>query len=274
MAVTDYVPPVSQLLTRGRPELGDRIWSAHLHLGIGPEHADELIRMVSDERLHESEIENEYYAPIHAWRTLAVLRVEQAIQPLLDILWRADEDDWTTDELPTVLARIGPAALEPLHDYLANRANGISPRIAACIAVGDIGKDYPEARDRCVAILMERLNAAAENPEELNGFLVDGLVELRALESLPVMERAFHAGLVDESVRGNWDWVQADLGLKDPAELRNRYWTAGTPAARTPATPTPAELAAAQRRHQAAARKRKQKRKQAVKSRKTNRKRK
>lgn len=271
MPVTDYAPPVNQLLTRGEPSMRDWTWNEYLHLGIGPEHAGELIRMVSDERLHESETKDdiEIWAPVHAWRTLAVLRIEQAVQPLLDNLWQADVDDWTFDELPMVFARIGPAALEPLHEYLADRANGISPRIAACIAVGDIGKDDPEARDRCVAILTERLNAAAENPEELNGFLVDGLVELHAVESVPVMERAFRADLVDKSVRGNWDWVQVDLGLKDPADLGGRYWASPTPTA-----PTPAELAAARHRDEAAARKKKQKRKQAAKSRKMNRKRK
>ena len=39
-------------------------------------------------------------------------------------------------------------------------------------------------------------------------------MELEAVEAAPLMERAFVANLVDESLRGDWEEVQMDLGLK------------------------------------------------------------
>src|SRR5437868_891497 len=44
--------------------------------------------------------------PVTAWRTLADLRADAAVQPLVDILCELDEfDDWTCEELPHVFGK-------------------------------------------------------------------------------------------------------------------------------------------------------------------------
>jgi hypothetical protein len=48
----------------------------------------ELIRMALDEDLHWADTESaEVWAPLHAWRTLAQLRAEAAVEPLIGLLY-------------------------------------------------------------------------------------------------------------------------------------------------------------------------------------------
>lgn len=48
---------------------------------------------------------------------------------------------------------------------------------------------------------------------ELNAFLVSGLLDLRAVESAPVIEEAFAVDRVDIAINGDWEDVQVELGL-------------------------------------------------------------
>ena len=59
-----------------------------------------------------------------------------------------------------------------------------------------------------------QLERFAEQSDSVNAYLISPLLELRAVESAPVMERAFAAGRVDEMAQGDWEDVQIELGLK------------------------------------------------------------
>ena len=76
-----------------------------------------------------------------------------------------------------------------------------------------IGNAHPEARDDCIAALSRVLAGFAGLDPTLNAFLISYLVELKAVETAPLMEQAFAADAVDESVHGDWEDVQVDLGL-------------------------------------------------------------
>jgi hypothetical protein len=210
----DYPEPVSGLLT-----LGDcrkmRQWPDYLALGIGPAHVPDLIRMVQDEELNQVDSDSlEVWAPVHAWRALGQLRSEKAIEPLLGILWRIDDDDdWVGEEVPVVLGMIGPAALPKLTEYLADPGNGLWPRVAAAQALVEIGQRYPEALAGCVAVLTRSLEGFPSHYQTLNAFLISFLVDLKAVEAAPLMEKAFAARRVDISILGDWEDVQVQLGL-------------------------------------------------------------
>jgi len=77
---------------------------------------------------------------------------------------------------------------------------------------------HPDARAECVAIFARQLEGFAEQDPTLNAFLVDPLLDLKAVEAAPVIERAFAADRVDESVVGDWEDVQIALGLKEQRE--------------------------------------------------------
>ena len=222
MGIESYAPPVDKLLTYGDGrEIGEnpKDWPQYLELGIGPEHISDLIRMATDEELRWADADTlEVWAPIHAWRTLAALHAEAAIEPLLPLLDEAEDDDWVVEELPRVYGMIGPAAIPALERYLDDKSHSDWARIIARSFLEEIAEMYPESRDECVAIFTRQLERFAENDEELNGFLVSDLVKLKALEAAPLIERAFAADRVDTFIMGDWYDVQVELGLMSREE--------------------------------------------------------
>jgi len=215
-----YRPPLDQLLSLGEPRRSARSASCPA-LGIRREHVPELIRMATDEKLHTGPAGSPIpWAPVHAWWALAELRAEEAIVPLLGLLRRVDEkdDDWVAEDLPRVFAAIGPAAIQPLTDYLANPSHGEWARVAAARSLSLVAQSHPHTREECVTRLSAQLERFAEQSETFNAFLISPLLDLRAVEAAPVMERAFASGRVDETVQGDWEDAQIDLGLKTERE--------------------------------------------------------
>ena len=84
--------------------------------------------------------------------------------------------------------------------------------------LGHIGQTHPELRAECVARLATQLEKFAEQSDTLNAFLVSPLWDLRAVEAMRVIERAFTSGRVDESVMGDFEDVQIHFGLKRQRE--------------------------------------------------------
>lgn len=141
------------------------------------------------------------------------MRAEAAIEPLLDVLSANEGDDWLREELPEVYRMIGPVAIPALARYLADDAHELFTRVTAAKALERIAEAHPEARDACVAALALQLEQFADNEPEINGFLVSYLVDLKAVEAAPLMQRAFEAGKVDLLILGDWDDVRVELGL-------------------------------------------------------------
>ena len=218
MKPVSYSEPVAQLLTLGEASGYRCPWEDYSALGLTASDVPELIRMATDESLNDAESDSLLvWAPVHAWRALGQLRAESAIEPLLGLLHRVDDgdDDWIGEDMPEVMGLIGPAALPALSAYLRDASHGLWARIAAGECLGNIGSAHPDARDTCVSLLTSQLERFTENDEDLNAFIIASLVDLNAVESAPVMERAFAANAVELSVLGDWQDVQIELGLLD-----------------------------------------------------------
>ena len=220
MTGTHYPPPVDKLLALGDPRNMIE-WPDYVALGLGLEHSPGLIRMALDEELHWAESDRlEVWSPIHAWRALGQLRAESAVEPLLGLLHRIDDDqdDWVGEEIPEVMGMIGPAAIPALAAYVADSSRGLWARVAASASLTEIGQRHPASRADCVATLTRLLEQYQDFDETLNAELVAGLIELHAVESAPVMERVFAARRVDNSVSGDWEDVQIEMGLRQARE--------------------------------------------------------
>ncbi|HXI70746.1 MAG TPA: SEC-C metal-binding domain-containing protein [Verrucomicrobiae bacterium] len=212
-----YAPPASQLLQLGEPRGNERqAWRDYAAMGISTAAVPELIRMATDDVLHDSPRDSQLvWAPVHAWRALGQLRVPEAIAPLLMLFQRADDaDEWVMSDLPKALAQIGAAAIEPVANYLADTTRGEWERVTAADALGHIGQAHPELRAECVTRVAAQLENFAEQSDTLNAFLVAPLWNLRAVEAMSVLERAFASGHVDESVNGDLEDLQIHFGLK------------------------------------------------------------
>ena len=135
MPEVDYSVPVSRLINVGDPResLNHPDWQGGLNwldyqaqFGLQPDHIPELIRMATDDELHQAASDStEVWAPVHAWRALGQLKAAEAIEPLLGLFHFVDDegDDAVGEDLPEVMGMIGPAAIQPVAAYLANSKN-------------------------------------------------------------------------------------------------------------------------------------------------------
>jgi hypothetical protein len=267
--VTEYPPPVNQLLTQGDPR-SEREWPDYLKRGLKPEHIPDLIRLATDPVLNQGDPESkEVWGPLHAWRALGQLRAAEAVGPLLTLLTDDDEfGDWEMEELPEVFGMIGPPAIPPLVAFLDDLSHGTYARSAADSGLTRIAEKHPETRAECVAAITRELERAKENDPSLNGLLVGDLLKLKAVEAAPAIERAFAAGAVEEFIVGDWPEVEYQLGLTDKPPARRPFFRSPFPGPFPPLPPS------SDQHSRKAKTKAKAKRKTAAKSRKRNRKRK
>ena len=225
----NYTFPVKQLLTHSDClEISNDFskWPNYLELGFTEEHIPQLIQMATDDDLNCADSESlEVWAPAHAWRTLGQLRAEEAIKPLLNILLGLDGDEWIGEELPYVYGMIGAKAIPTLADYLAEESNSIESRITASFCLERIGNMQPETRADCVSVLTQQLEKFTANDPELNGFFITYLCDLKAVESLPSIKKAYEKECVDYTIQGDYEDIEIDLGVRKKRATPANYPT-------------------------------------------------
>lgn len=217
-----YHPPVNQLLTLGDVR-STRNWPNYLALGLTAADVPALLEMATDEDLDWADSDSlEVWAPVHARRALAQLRAEASIRPLVALIGEREDDDWLQDEAEQILVAFGPRILPVLADFLATAPAdaGSSAILNVVGAIGQIGKKFPEARQRVIDILLRRLRLAEQQDEGVLGFIVDALVDLKAKSALPAIAEVFVAETLDEMVI-NWQLVQKNFGLASTARPKD-----------------------------------------------------
>jgi hypothetical protein len=262
MYQSSYSDPVARLLSYGNcQEMGYTNWPDYVKdLSLTEEHVPELIRMAQDLELWnltKEDLDPEgpldwdlaIWAPIHAWRALGQLQATAAILPLVEVLENWDLD-WCWEELPRVFGMIGPDAIEPLMEQIRNPDLNENNRLILGTGLKQIAEQFPEQRDRIVAAITDLLSEYDKNTPVVNAGLVTELVHLEAVESAPVMEQAFAANAVDETIPGTWPRVQVDLGLKKASDFTAEELRAPMPPALAAIRET---LDALQQRHKPSA---------------------
>jgi hypothetical protein len=254
-----YPEPVARLLALGDPGGLGGEWPDYLGFGLGAEHVPDLIRMATDPALNRGDPDSpEVWAPLHAWRVLGELKAVEGIGPLLALLEDEDmqDDDWVREELPGVFGKMGPAAIPPLAARLANPRHGRDLRIAAARGLGEIAQENPGARGECVTALSRMLDDPLNSDRELNGLILGCLLDLDAVESADVIQRAFEWGNIDESIAGDWEEVRYELGLVERPARRSGRGFGMQPAPRNWGGPSPKQKAEQRRKQAKASRKR------------------
>lgn len=215
MLFNDYQAPVAQLLALGLwlQEQADDFYRA---LGLSAADVPELCRLARAGTLRHPDADDlEAYGSVHAWRALGELRAEDSVDTLIGEFCHALTDDWVTEELPAIMAQIGPIAIPALATYCADDNNDVWASSTASSSLAAIAGAHPAARERCVALLASVLAGYAERDPEFNALLIGDLLTLRAIETAPLMEQAFAAEAVELSIVGDWEEVQIELGLLD-----------------------------------------------------------
>jgi hypothetical protein len=225
MAQHDYQPPVSDLIALGERPLRKREPHDYRAMGIDEEHIGELARMSVDPAFNPEDDDDdrpEVFAQMHAMRALCQIGTQATIEPLARLLQyepTADYDeinDWFMEDIPKAFGNMGAVAIPCCAQLLRDNRWHTHSRFAAASALTKIAQRDPQTRQECVRLIVEQLERFGENEPEWNGWLVAELVDLKAVEAASLIERAFAADLVDETVIGDWDEVQADLGLRPP----------------------------------------------------------
>lgn len=220
METPNYSPPVDQLLTYGDCREIKEMPDYPGKFGLTEEHIPDLIRMATDPKIAWADSESlVVWANIHAWRALGQLRAEAAIEPLISLFWNAEEDDWVMEEMPEVFGNIGTAAIPALTAYLQKKSNHLYPRSTAATCLTKIAQQFPEVRSECITILAEQLDARGGNDEAFNGFLVNDLLNLKAVEVASTIQQAYEEQRVELFAAGDWNDVQVELGLKTRQEI-------------------------------------------------------
>ena len=220
----DYAEPVAKLLNYGIcNEIAN--WPDYLKLGFTQKHIPELIRMVTDQELLWADQNSlEVWAPVHAWRALAQLRAEEAINPLIGLFNELSDDDWASDELPVVIAWLGVKAIKPLREYLLDSSNQEFARATAASCLEEIGKKNSSFKIDCISILAEYLEQANIDVPTLNGLVIAHLIGLKAISSIKAIRKVFKNGNVDFSVAGDLEEVEIQLGLRKKRETPQPHY--------------------------------------------------
>jgi hypothetical protein len=214
---TQYADPVGRLLTIGETGSYDPAkWPDYVvNFGLAREHVAALACMVCDAALNRANTDSsEVWAPMHAWRALGQLGVQEAIAPLLGFLRTSENDDAVSEELPIVFGMIGPAAVPHIAAFLSDRSNPTSPVATAMAGLREIVARHPECRNDCVGILARVLEPHAASDPVVNGFAAWILIDLAAVEAIDVMRDAFRRRAVDLSLVGDEEDVEIALGLR------------------------------------------------------------
>lgn len=230
--MNEYPPPVDQLLRLGEP--ADRIeWRDYRALGLGPEHVPDLIRMATDVDLvlasdmeagqDDPEVDALGWAPEHALRALGQLGAVEAIDPLFEAVGRFRElhDFWIGD-FDDVMGHLGAAAIPACERHIADASLDEYERMVAVESLEQIAGRHPDLRDRCVAVMTAGLADLEGLTDGLGAILVGSLVQLKAVESAPVIEAAYAADRVDRFFAGTWEDARYELGLGPMPESRRR----------------------------------------------------
>lgn len=224
MSGSIYPSPVDKLLTCGDCSEMAEIPDYVQEFGFNADHIPDLIRLATDKELNSGEIDTiEAWGPVHAVRVLNQLGAEAAIEPLVNLFHQVD-DDWMPNELFEFYATVGAAAIPTLEAYLQDLSHNAYNLADAATSLTKVAERHPDLRDKCVAVLTQRLEDFANNDLELNAFFIGELIDLQAVESAPVIERAFAANRVSTVIVGDWDMVQVELGLKTREEVPNKQF--------------------------------------------------
>jgi hypothetical protein len=212
-----YPEPVRQLLAWGEPEPNLDLPAAAQALTSAQ--IPELIRMVEDATLLEAP-EPETWARVQAWRALGRLRAVEAVPALLWRLNHSDEDDWAREEVPEILANFGEPALAAVGAFLGDRDQSEWGRIATCRVFRALHELQPAVRPACLRILIPQMAKFAHESARLNGFVLGALLDLHAVEALPIIEQAFSAQRIDPLVAGDLEDARIELGVQEKRQYR------------------------------------------------------
>jgi len=196
-----------------------RRWSPYRkqynHLNISKDDIPELLQLAINLDLFDSEVEEEYWVPVHAWRILYELNAKNTVNDLLLLFDKYYDSDFASEELYQIIAILSEGnCLEELAEHLLNRSKHPDSRTIALNAIELIAQEYNSYKNQCIDILADCLDNSDENLQDFNGFLVASLISLDAVSKIEVIRNAFYNNIVNLSIAGDLEDAELELGLR------------------------------------------------------------
>ncbi|MFZ4627317.1 MAG: SEC-C metal-binding domain-containing protein [Blastocatellia bacterium] len=172
-----------------------------------------LIQVVRDEDAWYEGQGDQYWLVFHAVTLLSLSRNPQVLPDLIDGILPSyfAEYDWLHGHWPTLLAQMGPAAVEPLIEWIGglrgawiDSPDSSEARAEAATALALIAHEDPSQRAAILRLFQSWLNDEGETDLGFLSAIVPPLLYLDWSSSLPVVEKAYRAGRVLPERVGSW----------------------------------------------------------------------
>jgi len=206
-----YNSPAKELLSIGDVRRSSK-WLDYSDYGITSKDIPELIKMATDEKLNFAGSHSTYvWAPLHAWRALGQLRAIQAIDPLISLFEKLENDDWAHEDLPEVFGMLGKVAIPNLSRYISDMSHSYMSKAICANCIQHIGMNDYKSKHLCIEVLSKALEDYLDNHPSLNAFYIWYLKDLGAKDKLPLIQKVYSKRKVDEQVIGSFEKVESDF---------------------------------------------------------------
>ena len=159
-----------------------------------------LRKALQDGRYWHSYGEGERWSPIHAIHMLVLIKTDEALDMLLDVIRYKNEElnDWLTEEMPKLLAAFGENAIEKLKKFTHDETLESHGRAAAGTALVVLGKRFPA----CKEDIKQHLIRLIENADDFvfTNKIADDIATFYDKSLMPVMEKAFEDDRIESIV--------------------------------------------------------------------------
>jgi hypothetical protein len=213
-----YQNPVAQLLSFRQITNWNDDWIDYAaKFGFTEADVPELIRLCSSEDW-DDEFAGDY--SIHALRAATQLDPQLGLDTYVELLCEFPDDEYLKEEVYGLSKQVGEIAIAPLTNIIDSYAEEPWLKVAGICGLEEISKAYPDLRDSCVQILIDRLKKyRARDDDIVNSTLINSLIILKAVEASDLIAEVFANVGVDEFVTGSWASVQVELGLKQESDF-------------------------------------------------------
>ncbi len=196
--------------------------------GISIADTAELKTIINDIEIYgEDKDESKFFIPIHAWRALAQVNPSaDTIEFLLEFVKNPylKNIDWFNDDFVSIIEAIGEPAIQPIDDLIGKNGDNDSC-VSAIEGLSRIPKTHSGLTNQCIAVVSKYFANYAAQDESVNGFLLIGLLELKAaLPNIDLIRAAFEADKIDEFCAGDLEDVEIELGLRIERTNPREVW--------------------------------------------------
>lgn len=116
-----------------------------------------------------------------------------------------DPEDWLSDCLPTVWAKMGPQMAPQLWKALDDQFRPEDQRAQVCFGLLALAKTYSAERDPIVIGLTSRLADRVYANPSLNAYIIHVLHQLKATQARKIIATAFKQKRVNTRIMGPGD---------------------------------------------------------------------